>query len=759
MASEQDSAEVGSASAVPVERRKMLILYGSETGNSEESASDIEDIARRLRFRTFLEEMDGVELRDLLQYSLVIFVISTTGQGDLPKNARKFWKSLLRKRLPPNCLRQVNFTTFGLGDSSYFQYNWAARKLHKRLEQLGAVEFLPRGEADERHEDGIDGTFLPWCLTLRTYLEKHFPLPSGVSPISPGVQLPPKFTIELVKQNIAMDGNDEEVSGHDTVVAENTSQIENASCTGSMTTPLTATPDKKTFAERRAEYDVDNHGQKLDREAALFSHVDTTPRRLAMLKIKHEAEDRSQFKYAHARLSNETAENWPGGINIIDRPNVLKDAPTKYCLEDSAGQAEESAPAALLPIPESLVCKVEGNIRLTPSSHWQDVRKLSLRFYPQYGGSGGSRDTDDNDDNDDSVVVFPGDVAVVYPKNFPRDVQTLIDLMNWGEVADKPFQHVPQSTDIPHKVPRNCYPTTKSTLRGLLMNNYDITCIPRRTFFTQIAHYTEDPTHKERLREFADPGHSDEFWDYTSRPRRSILEVLQDFPSVRIPHQHIPSAFPVIRGREYSIASGGESCDGPKGPKIDLVIALVKYKTVLRKTRQGLCSRYISSLKPGTLINITIRPNNAPTATMDPRTPLLAIAPGTGIAPIRALLQYRGDSNYQQRSLLFYGGRNKEADFLFGNEWDKLAVKVVTAFSRDQPSKIYVQDRLLEHFEEVCDFLRSKAAICLCGSSGKMPEAVRLALYDCMVKGGMATSRDEAKEKLHKEFTFWEEVW
>lgn len=117
--------------------------------------------------------------RGLLQYSLVIFVISTTGQGDLPKNAREFWKSLLRKRLAPNCLSQVRFTTFGLGDSSYFQcvplsslcttvlpvvvtdidqyphrYNWAARKLHKRLEQLGAIEFLPRGEADERHEDG-----------------------------------------------------------------------------------------------------------------------------------------------------------------------------------------------------------------------------------------------------------------------------------------------------------------------------------------------------------------------------------------------------------------------------------------------------------------------------------------------------------------------------------------------------------------------------------------------------------------------------
>jgi hypothetical protein len=35
------------------------------------------------------------------------------------------------------------------------RFNWAARKLHKRLEQLGAKEVYPRGEADEQHEEGL----------------------------------------------------------------------------------------------------------------------------------------------------------------------------------------------------------------------------------------------------------------------------------------------------------------------------------------------------------------------------------------------------------------------------------------------------------------------------------------------------------------------------------------------------------------------------------------------------------------------------
>ena len=55
----------------------------------------------------------------LRDYSLVVFITSTAGQGDLPANARLFWKRLLRKKLPSNHLSDVPFSTFGLGDSSY----------------------------------------------------------------------------------------------------------------------------------------------------------------------------------------------------------------------------------------------------------------------------------------------------------------------------------------------------------------------------------------------------------------------------------------------------------------------------------------------------------------------------------------------------------------------------------------------------------------------------------------------------------------
>ena len=80
-------------------------------------------MSSRLNLPTgFVQMLIPMQQNILLKHSVVVFVISTTGQGEFPKNARKFWKSLLRKRLPPGCLDHVSFTTFGLGDSSYPKY-------------------------------------------------------------------------------------------------------------------------------------------------------------------------------------------------------------------------------------------------------------------------------------------------------------------------------------------------------------------------------------------------------------------------------------------------------------------------------------------------------------------------------------------------------------------------------------------------------------------------------------------------------------
>ena len=64
------------------------------------------------------------------------------------------WKSLIRSDLPPDIFEDLHYAVFGLGDSSYDKFCWPAKKLTRRLEQLGARSICSRAEGDTQHTLG-----------------------------------------------------------------------------------------------------------------------------------------------------------------------------------------------------------------------------------------------------------------------------------------------------------------------------------------------------------------------------------------------------------------------------------------------------------------------------------------------------------------------------------------------------------------------------------------------------------------------------
>lgn len=54
----------------------------------------------------------------------------------------------------------------GLGDSSYIKFNHVAKKLYKRLLQLGGEAILDPGYADDQHDLGADAVVDPWISKL-----------------------------------------------------------------------------------------------------------------------------------------------------------------------------------------------------------------------------------------------------------------------------------------------------------------------------------------------------------------------------------------------------------------------------------------------------------------------------------------------------------------------------------------------------------------------------------------------------------------
>jgi sulfite reductase alpha subunit-like flavoprotein len=432
---------------------------------------------------------------------------------------------------------------------------------------------------------------------------------------------------------------------------------------------------------------------------------------------------------------------------------------------------QDGPPSDLLPIPGAWTTTVRCNTGLTPPGHWQDVRHIELSFTKK-------------------IDYRPGDIVTIYPKNFPEDVDRLLDLMGWTSDADKPLTFNASATSY-HEATfspllHNFHTTEIPTLRSLLLHNLDITAIPRRFFFETLAKFTDNAMHRERLLEFTNPALSDEFFDYATRPRRSILEVLADFPSVRLPWRWAPYIFPRLQGRQFSICSGGRL----KHPTddtthIEICAAIVQYRTVLKKIRQGVCSRYLLSLRPGTKINVTLQHGSFNIRTDIATRPLLLIAPGTGLAPIRSLIFERADwisAGYlpnPSSCVLVFGNRNKQKDFLYNFDWRRpefADLKVLTAFSRDQPEKIYVQGVIRRQAEMVYRMLvLEHGTVMVCGSSGKMPIAVRNAIVDVLAeevnrvagKGdGKGLGREqelkwaeEEVERLEREGRYLQETW
>lgn len=397
-------------------------------------------------------------------------------------------------------------------------------------------------------------------------------------------------------------------------------------------------------------------------------------------------------------------------------------------------------------IPATLI----SNSRLTPHSHFQDVRLFEFSTPP--------------------VTYSPGDVLTIHPHNALEDVSELIQLMDWAEAADLPVHLTPTHLTTATQ------PTTPTTLRHILLTQTDLNAIPRRTFFTTLSHFTSDPSQRDRLLEFTNPALLDELYDYTTRPRRRIVEVLQEFHTVRLPWKWVLAIFPPIRGRQFSIASGGALKHGPEGDtRIQLVVAIVEYRTIIRRIRRGLCTRYLVSLPLGAEIKVSL---NKSGMRVELDKPALLIGPGTGVAPLRSMIHERhsrsstssphsdtGDGVAKKPWILFFGNRNIASDFFFAHEWpffsERGELRVYTAFSRDQPRSIYVQDTFGSHAREIYHLLEGGGKVYVCGSSGRMPSAVRAALVTVIKDvGGVRMEQAEGYVRgLERSGRYQQETW
>ena len=124
---------------------KPLIIYGTETGNSKKVAIQLLANFKKNKIKAKAVDAFQFDTLKLEKESLVLFVMSTQGEGEFPQNAQSFYEKLKASTFN---LEALSFAVFGLGDSSYPLFNQAGVLLDEILAEKGAKRILPLVKAD-----------------------------------------------------------------------------------------------------------------------------------------------------------------------------------------------------------------------------------------------------------------------------------------------------------------------------------------------------------------------------------------------------------------------------------------------------------------------------------------------------------------------------------------------------------------------------------------------------------------------------------
>eukprot|EP00887_Chlorella_sp_A99_P001486 scaffold8.g1486.t1 len=640
----------------------LLILYASQTGNAQDVAERIGRLARPRHFAPRVLPADTFLpcVAELPAQPAIVFVASTTGQGEPPTNMHKLWRFLLRKSLPADSMSAVGVAIFGLGDSG----TDTPRPARRRLEALGAQPLLPLGLGDDQHRSGYEAGLDAWLPQLWAALRRRFPLPPGISepPHSDtSAELVPKYRVRVLY------GLEAEAAAGATLAAQQQRQ----QCCGADAAHAAA------IAAARV----------LDALEAAASGL--------LPGAAAEAGRSMRSAGGHATTAGAGADDGADGAGGGYGPQ------------------------------RPLFARLLANRRVTAPDHFQDVRHLEIDLSTPEGGA---------------LAYQPGDVLAIVPRQPAAVVEQLcarcgLDPTAWVriELAEDPSA---AAADEPAAAPgcaaHAARPGAAVQVGPLIAGALDIAgAAPRRLLFEVLAALATSEVECERLQYLSGPEGRDELWEYNQREGRTLLEVLHDFRSATPPLEWLLQAAQRLKPRLFSCASSQALHPG----RAHLTVAIVEWVTPYKRRRRGVCTSWFANLRPsssgdagdasgGTRLPVWVE-RGALRMPQDPGLPLIMVGPGTGVAPFRAFLQERqvilaaATGTPPVPCVLVFGCRSERGDFYYREEWEAMQAAgvlappplgLLTAFSRDQARKVYVQQRVEECGAELWALLEGRRA-------------------------------------------------
>lgn len=301
-------------------------------------------------------------------------------------------------------------------------------------------------------------------------------------------------------------------------------------------------------------------------------------------------------------------------------------------------------------------------------------------------------------------------------------------------------------------------------LYDLLSRNVELQGAATRVQIRELVALTACSPHRRELRTLLE----DTAYKLNILQKRiSMLDLLEKYEACEISFERFLELLPPLKVRYYSISSSPRV--QPKQVSITVSVVREPERSGLKEYR-GVASNYLADIQPGDSVVMFIRKAKSGfKLPEDPRTPIIMVGPGVGIAPFRGFLQARRELKRERVQLgtahLYFGCRN-EVDDIYRSELEQFQqegiVTVYTAYSRIKGQmKTYVQHLMHKQKQELIRILDQGGRFYVCGDGSKMAPDVEETLQRSYqaVHGVSETEAKKWLDRLEIEGRYVKDVW
>lgn len=350
---------------------------------------------------------------------------------------------------------------------------------------------------------------------------------------------------------------------------------------------------------------------------------------------------------------------------------------------------------------KTAIVHVKEHRRLTPETYDRNI------FHIEF------------DLGDSGVKYEIGEALGIHAENDKTHVEEFI---KWYGLNAEEIVEVPSREDSSILENRTVYQS--------LVQNIDIFGRPPKRFYEALSEFASEDKERTELLMLGTGGNQEAQLEFKRRAEVDTItfaDVLLEFPSAHPSFHEIVRIVSPMKRREYSIASSQKVTPN----SVSLLIVTVNWVDPKGRDRFGQATRYLNALAVGAPVTVSVKPS---VMKLPPKStqPIIMAGLGTGLAPFRAFVQERAWQRDQGMPIgdvfLYMGARHQREEYLYGEEWEAYQdAGIITllgrAFSRDQPQKIYIQDRMRQTIDDIRRaYLREDGAFYLCGPTWPVPD-------------------------------------